>query len=286
MPRIGLQTMMLKESVSEVGAFDTLKKATEIGYSVFEISQIPLSAENVAQFNRARSELGVTVAAISALFTTPPGMTAASLTKDFDKIVEDAASLGTSTVRMPMPPLEAMTSTAGLIEFAEAADAMARRLARHDIELCYHNHHFDFARFDGVSQFDLIAKHAPSLTFEIDVHWAYRGGVDPARLIAEHASRVALVHLRDYRVDRIPPDAFASAASGDVPAMLAALAALVHDAEVGEGALDMAGIIEASLAANVGYLIVEQEDLLGRDPFDCVALSQRNLVELGYGRLF
>lgn len=45
---------------------------------------------------------------------------------------------------------------------------------------------------------------------------------------------------------------------------------VVQFAEVGEGSLDMKGIIEAGLESGSQYFLVEQDDLYGRDPFDCL----------------
>lgn len=41
--KIGVQAMMLKEKFEELGAYDTLKKVSELGYHSIEISQIPMN---------------------------------------------------------------------------------------------------------------------------------------------------------------------------------------------------------------------------------------------------
>ena len=44
--------MMLKDSFAELGAFETLRKVSAIGYNAVEISQIPMTPENVAELDR------------------------------------------------------------------------------------------------------------------------------------------------------------------------------------------------------------------------------------------
>ncbi|MET1015567.1 MAG: sugar phosphate isomerase/epimerase, partial [Leifsonia flava] len=75
-------------------------------------------------------------------------------------------------------------------------------------------------------------------------------------------------------------------AAGDVPGFMSAFTGVVQFAEVGEGNLDFRGIIEQSIASEAKYLLVEQDDLYGRDVFDCLTTSKDNLVALGYADLF
>jgi sugar phosphate isomerase/epimerase len=55
---------------------------------------------------------------------------------------------------------------------------------------------------------------------------------------------------------------------------------------VGEGNLDMKAIIEAGLAMGSKYLIIEQDDTYGKDPFESLAISADNLKRMGYQDLF
>src|SRR4051794_12005589 len=102
MTKIGVQAMMLKESFRTEGVFETLQAVSEIGYHAVEISQVPMTAENVDALDRARTELGMEIGALSAMLTAPEGMPAESLTVDFDKIVADCHRLGATMVRMGM----------------------------------------------------------------------------------------------------------------------------------------------------------------------------------------
>lgn len=286
MAKIGVQAMMLKDSFAEVGPFGTLRRVSDIGYSAVEISQIPMTAENVSELARARDELGMDIASLSANLTIAPGMPGESLTTGFDKIVADAQELDATMIRIGMLPFDAMGSLDKVLAFCDATNDVAARLAGHGIGLYYHNHHIEFAKYDGKHLLDIIADRAPLLGLELDVHWIQRGGLDPVSTISKYSDRVAMVHLKDYRIGRMPDSAFEALAAGDIPGFMTAFTGVVQFAEVGEGNLDFRGIIEQSIASEAKYLLVEQDDLYGRDVFDCLATSKDNLVALGYAHLF
>jgi sugar phosphate isomerase/epimerase len=286
MTKIGVQAMMLKESFETEGVFETLEAVSEIGYHAVEISQVPMTADNVDALERARTELGMDIAALSAMLTVPEGMPAESLTADFDKIVADCKRLDATMLRMGMLPFDAMFSLDAVLAFCDASEEMALRLAGEGIGLYYHNHHIEFAKYDGRFLLDVIADRAPSMGLEIDVHWVQRGGLDPVRTLQKYGDRVAMVHLKDYRIGRLPADAFEALQRRDIPAFMTAFNGVVQFAEVGEGSLDFPSIVAESARIGAKYLLVEQDDLYGRTPLECLRTSHDNLVALGFGELF
>lgn len=286
MATIGVQAMMLKDNFAKDGPFETLRQVSEIGYHAVEISQIPMTAENVAELGRARTELGMDIASLSASLTAAPGSPNESLAGDFDKIVADAKTLGASMIRIGMLPFDAMASLDKVLEFCDRSNEMAIRLQEQGIGLYYHNHHVEFAKYDGTYLLDIIADRAPQMGLEIDVHWVQRGGLDPVTTLRKYGERVAMVHLKDYRIGQIPAEAFDSLAAGDFKAFMAAFTGVVQFAEVGEGNLDFASIVPASQEIGARYLLVEQDDQYGRSPLECLKTSHDNLVALGFADLF
>lgn len=286
MARIGVQAMMLKEDFASRGVFETLQEVAEIGYRAVEVSQVPMTSENVDALDRSRRELGIDIGALSAALTTMPGMPGESLTADFDKIVADCVRLDARMLRIGMLPFDAMNSLERVLAFCDASEAMAQRLAGHGIGLYYHNHHIEFAKYDGRFLLDIIADRAPTMGLEVDVHWVQRGGLDPVRTLQKYGDRVAMVHLKDYRIGRMPDAAFALLQAGDIAGFMAEFAGVVQFAEVGEGNLDFAAIIAESIRIGARYLLVEQDDLYGRTALECLRTSHDNLVALGFADLF
>jgi sugar phosphate isomerase/epimerase len=93
------------------------------------------------------------------------------------------------------------------------------------------------------------------------------------------------VHLKDYRIAIPPAEAFDALAAGDRAAWSEHWAKIVQFAEVGQGNLDFAGVVEAGIDAGAEYLLIEQDDQYGRDIFDCLAESREHLIKLGYAEL-
>ena len=286
MAKIGVQASTLKAEFATLGTFETLRAMSDIGYRAIELSQVAMTAENITAMRRAQDELGVEIVALSAMLTPPRGFVFDSLTENYDKLVADCRTLGTSLLRIGMLPFEAMASLDLVVDFARTADGFARRLKDDGIDLYYHNHHIEFAKFDGRYMLDIISETAPSVGLELDVHWIHRGGLDPVTVLAQYAGRVKLVHLKDYRIAPFPASALEQLAAGDMAGFMAAFTGVVQFAEVGQGNLDWKPIVEQAIASGAEYLLVEQDETYGRDPFESLSISRDHLVALGYGGLF
>jgi sugar phosphate isomerase/epimerase len=151
---------------------------------------------------------------------------------------------------------------------ADAMNAAGERCKKAGLRFCYHHHSFEFS---GPHQDSLI--HAlihntdPKLvSFETDVFWLSSGGEDPVEFIRHHADRIAIVHLKDRPANT--PVEFNEGAVKPAAFM-----------EVGSGALNMPGIIEAAAAAGAAYYVVEQDHTPG-NPLDSLKKSYDYLRSL------
>lgn len=286
MARIGIQLMMLKEHVAQDGILPVLRRVKDTGFEVVEVSQIPMTEENVAGMEAARDELGIHFAAISAKTSAPEDSDELTLAKHFDLHVEHARRLGTKHLRIGMMPLSAMASQEAFDAFAAEADGYARRMADAGLRLSYHNHHVEFAKLGGVTLLDQLRQKAPHLRYEIDCHWVQRGGRDPERTLADFDGVLELVHLKDYRITLPPTEVLAAAAGGNRSAFTRFWGGeIVQFAEVGQGTLDWKPVIEQALASGAQHLLIEQDQTYGRDIFDSLTMSREHLVSLGFGAL-
>lgn len=284
--KIGVQAMMLKGKFDELGAYETLKKVSEIGYNTIEISQIQMTPENVSEIKRACDDFGIQVVAMSPAIEGNPVMPQENLQDDYDKIVADAKTLNCKFMRIGMLPIPSMFSLEKVLEFCEKLEVTAQKLQADGIKLYYHNHHVEFQKYDGEYLLDIIRKHAPTVGFEIDVHWVQRAGEDPVKVLEKYDGLVDLVHLKDYRVGEIDPSVLDFLAKGDMAGFMGGFNNIIEFAEVGEGNLDFHAIIEAGKNSGAKYFLVEQDDTYGKDPFECLQTSYDNLVEMGYGDMF
>ncbi|UFU02274.1 sugar phosphate isomerase/epimerase [Ruania suaedae] len=283
--RIGVQLMTVREQVESLGLAPVLERLAGIGLANIEVSQVPLTAENVAVFERARDELGLGYAALSGTMEAGGGANP-SLLEDYEHLRDTARRLGTERIRIGMLPLAALRDEQALVQFCRDAEAMARRLADDGIRLSYHNHHLEFAHLGGREVLETIRTEAPAMWLELDVHWVQRGGHDPVRTLQRFAGAVDLVHLKDFRVGLPAAEAFEALAAGDRSAVQQHLNQPVQFAEVGQGTLDWAAVVYAGIAAGAAHLLIEQDATYGRDPFESLAMSREHLAGLGFGEMF
>lgn len=276
---IGIQMSTIKAKVDELGAYETLKACAEMGYHCMEVSQIPMTKENVSGMRKACDEFGIKIAANTAsLEPMLPGMPGEYLTTDFDKIVEDCKALNTDMLRIGMLPMTCMGSREKALDFVKRADEMAERLGEHGIDLYYHNHHVEFVKYDGQYLLDIIKDNTKKMGFELDIHWIHRGGENPVEFIKQYAGRIRLLHLKDYRI--APPEM--PEGEFDIKAFMGSFFNLIEFAEVGEGSLPIKACIEAGLAGGSEYFLIEQDSTYGRDPFESLKISRDNLIAMGY----
>ncbi len=159
---------------------------------------------------------------------------------------------------MPRPYRE--EGAAGYHRFAKEASEVGRRLSEAGLTFSYHNHSFELERFDGRLGLEILYQESDPryLQGEIDTYWVQHGGADPVAWIGKLKDRMPVVHFKDMAVVDGTP---------------------VY-AEIGEGNLNWPGILDACRDAGVEWCAVEQ-DTCRRDPFESLAISFRNLREMG-----
>lgn len=171
--------------------------------------------------------------------------------------VERARAHGTNTLVVPFVDPDAVRPDA-IDRTAERLDALAEAVETAGGRLLYHNHEFEFefvreraAGGDGASDrcsgdgsdtpFGRLADATTRLGFEVDVGWAAAAGVDPVSVVERFGDRIPLVHLKDVRLDP-------TASRGG------------HPVDLGEGDVDLAGVVDAARAAAVEWLVFEHDE--------------------------
>ena len=286
---IGVQMSTIAPAkMPKFDAYESMAKLTEIGYHCAEVSQVPMTKENVAGFRKAIDELNFNISSLTAsvapLFPGQPGEYLCN-EDDYKKMLDDAHTLSVDMFRIGMMPMNAIGDYQKGIDFAKQAEEYALKLKEDGIDLYYHNHHIEFMKVNGEYLLDILRANAPHLGFELDTHWIHRGGENPVEFIKKYAGSVRLLHLKDYRIanvempDMKSPDAMKQFVD-------AFFSKPVQFAELGKGNLPLKACIEAGLAGGAEYFLIEQDDSYGRDPFDCLRDSRDHLIELGYGDWF
>lgn len=285
-PQIGVQMMMLKQKVEEDGIYNVLRTIHELGYHAVEVSQIEMTAHNIAEMQKVIEDFDMNIAAMScgvediSSEQKYPGDT---LQNDFEKIVADCKAVNCNILRIGMLPMNYMGSKDSILNFAKICDDYARRLKAEGIDLYYHAHNLEFVRYDGQFMLDLMRDNTSNLGFELDVHWIWRAGLNPIDVIPNYAQRIRTIHLKDFRVGEIDMNQYPGEGHEKIYYMLHMI---TQFAELGEGTLPLKDIIEVGLESGSEYFFVEQDELYGADPYDCLVTSRDHLFELGYKHWF
>lgn len=143
--------------------------------------------------------------------------------------------------------------------FIKEYGPVARALKNHGRYFMYHNHDQEFKKENGKLIIERLAEiTAPDeMGFTLDTFWVQAGGGDPAQWIEKLSGRVPCIHLKDYAYGR-------------------------KMAVIGEGNINFDRVFEKAESAGTEYMLVEQDDCNGEDPFDCLKRSYKYLHSLGF----
>ncbi|RZL11493.1 MAG: sugar phosphate isomerase/epimerase [Hymenobacter sp.] len=186
--------------------------------------------------------------------------TQGTMLHDWDRAVDDAAAAGVKY----MVCAYLLDSERGPMDHykfvAEQLNKAGERCKKNGIQLCYHNHDFEFITEGGKLPYDLLLSNTDKnlVKMELDLYWVNKAGQDPLALFQQHPGRFPLWHVKD--MDRTPKRAFT---------------------EVGNGSIDFKKIFAHANEAGLDYFFVEQDTTPG-SPFDSITQSinyiKKNLV--------
>ncbi len=228
----------------------TLRKVAEIGYPGVQLSG-NFGGLSGPEIKKVLADLNLKIAA------THVGLEA--LEQDIKKVIDFNLGMGNVRVAIGALPGNYRHDKEGYLAAAKILNKVGKELKENGIELGYHNHSFEFTKFDGQYAYDILfeATDPEFLKAEIDTYWVQHGGADPAEYIRKYAGRTTLLHLKDM-------------APGPER----------HFAEVGEGILDWDAIFAAASESACAWYLVEQ-DTCQRPPIESVRISFENLKKFG-----
>ncbi|WP_240648228.1 sugar phosphate isomerase/epimerase family protein [Pararobbsia silviterrae] len=162
----------------------------------------------------------------------------------FDTVAAACKTLGFTQLFMPaVPPAERDADGPYWSALGRELGDYARRFAEQGIDLGYHNHHWELKQKEGgKNALELLFEGAAGspLTWQADVAWLVRGGVDPKVWLKRYSDRVVSVHAKD-----IAPEGQALDEDGW--------------ADVGTGVLDWHDLADASRAAGARWFVAEHD---------------------------
>jgi len=100
-------------------------------------------------------------------------------------------------------------------KIAEELNKAGETCKKAGIQLCYHNHDFEFAAQDGIYPYTVFYwKNTDTdlLKMEIDLYWVTKAKQDPLALFQKYPGRFALWHVKD--MDNTPKQFFTEVGNG------------------------------------------------------------------------
>ena len=184
----------------------------------------------------------------AGLRITSTGADFNQLAKDAGSVIKDAQAFGAQQVMCAWIPHEGRFSRADVDKAVPIFTQAGRALRDAGLRLLYHVHGYEFQPGPDGTLFDALAKQTQAgvVDFQMDVFWVVHGGGNPAELFAKYPGRFPSTHLKDMRKGTKVCDP-----SGNAP----------DDTSValGQGILDIAGVLRAANQAGVKLHFIEDE---------------------------
>jgi sugar phosphate isomerase/epimerase len=286
--KIGLQMYSVRKSF-EKDPLGTIAKVADIGYKYLELA-------NRNAYEDPGSGIGVTAKDLKESAQRYGGDIFSAHIHPFDKknvdrVIEYHAELGTKFL-----------ISKGHVNTRDNTESLNRKEAEELIDLycllgekcraagMQHALHTSIASYDEFNDWSLDTFYKETskenLMFELDTYWLLRSGYDPVQIIRKFADRLVIVHQKDLpkkikgRIninENIPrgvpyggygtKEYFESVTQDDF-------------VEIGEGQMDLQGIVDATIKYTSATHIVLEQDFTKLDEIESIKISMENFKKI------
>lgn len=159
----------------------------------------------------------------------------------------------------PVAVAEAMT-LADWQSNAAAMERIGQRARQMGMRFGYHNHNAELIDYGGRVPLDEIVRltDPANVVLELDIGWVASAGYDPLVIIARHAPRIHLLHIKDIiTTERVPGKMVADDRS----------------TVLGQGTIDWPAVFRAVRGSPIHSYFYEQEDPFTEPPLQAAAKS-------------
>ncbi len=250
--QIGAQLYTVRQHCQTLDDFaQTLRRVADIGYRTVQVSgTCPYDADWLKEQLAANG--------LTCVLTHIP---VPRLLGETAQVVADHHVFGCPNIGLGWYAFDESKPDATFAHFMETYPAVARGIRAGGRYFMYHNHDQEFQRTPDGKQIILekLAEEIPAdvMGFTLDTFWVQAGGGDPAQWLERLSGRIPVIHLKDFAYGR-------------------------KMAVVGEGNINFGRVFEKAAAGGTQFMMVEQDDCNGEDPFACLARSYRYLKSCGF----
>ena len=228
---------------------ESLKKVADIGYKTVQISGT--CKYDPQWLNERLKENGLKC----VLTHTAPDR----LINETQKVAEEHSVFDCDRVGLGAFGFDEEKEGQTFEDFIKIYTPVIETLSENGKYFMYHNHAHEFKKYNGKIYLEHLSERMPAdkFGFTLDTYWVQVGGGDPAQWIEKLSGRVPCIHLKDY-------------AHGQKMAV------------VGEGNINFDRVFQTAEKAGTEYMLVEQDDCYGENPFDCLKRSYEFLKSRGF----
>lgn len=272
--KIGLQLYSVRDDMAQ-DMYAALKKVKEIGYDYVEFAgYFDHSAEEVRSM---LDEIGLTCVSVHQAYNL--------FLEEGQKAADYLKTIGADYAAIPWMAAEDHKGCDHYDNVIADITKVGRLLKDNGIQLLYHNHDFEFQKYDDKFLLDWIYESVSEdlLQTEVDTCWVKYAGYDPCEYLKQYTGRSPVVHLKDFTCKRF--------AGGPAYALIDENGKEIKTTRedngfefrpVGMGLQDFPAILKAAEEAGAAYAIVEQDASVDRPPMEAAKLSREYLKKIGY----
>jgi len=277
-PAIGLQFWSVRNNLQKdyVG---TLEKIAEIGYQNVELISNVTPEGLVFGQNMQAPELRkhldrFGLRAVSCHFVPNAEMR-------LENILADLQALGVDKLACA---IAFFADPSGVFEFNKSFNQYAEVCKQHGVQLYYHNHFHEFQVFGDRSIYEMMIDQLDKdlVMFEFDTYWAARGGQDPIYWLMKLGKRCDVIHQKDLPATVAHANLFQLTGYDDPITMEAMWKTQDPEGfiEIGDGILDLPGILQAFRTHNTPRFIFIEQDMSKLTELESIKVSLENLTRM------
>ena len=186
---VGIQLYGVKEAM-KADFEGTLRALSEMGYEYVEFAgYFDKTGEEIKNLLDKYGLKCISVHQALAFFDEDP-----------EEKIKFLKTFGVKYVVQPWYEASKLAGTPDWDETVRKFRATADLLKNHGMMFGYHNHDFEFQKYEGKYLHDYIFDAIPKdeIVPELDTCWVHYAGIRPEEKIREFAGRVQIVHLKDF----------------------------------------------------------------------------------------
>ena len=184
---IGLQLYSVREDL-EKDFEGTLRKVKALGYDAVEFAG--LFGHGAEEVRNLCKEIGLIPLSAHVPFV--------DMMNDPDGVLKVYADIGCKFVVIPYLTEEYRPGQPKFQEVIDGAKLLGKKAKELGMQLCYHNHDFEFVKLNGEYALDILYKEVPAdiLETEVDTCWVKVAGEDPGAYLRKYTGRAHIVHVK------------------------------------------------------------------------------------------